>query len=60
MAKIAPHQPVHDHLISTGLRFDPSGHLLPYSILGTVNDYAAELSETEASEVNERRNENDD
>lgn len=56
VAKIAPNQPVHDHLMSTGLRFDTSGHLLPYSILGTVNDYAAELSDIEATEVKSKTN----
>jgi hypothetical protein len=51
VAKIAPDQPVQEQLISSGLRFDSSGHLLPYSILGSVNEYAAELSEIEAAEV---------
>jgi hypothetical protein len=51
VAKIAPEQPVQEQLISSGLRFDSSGHLLPYSILGSVNEYASELSEIEAVEV---------
>ena len=51
VAKIAPGQPVQDQLISSGLRFDLTGKLLPYSILGSVNEYVAELSEQEASEV---------
>lgn len=51
VAKIAPKQPVQEQLISAGLRFDPTGHLLPYSILGSVNEYTAELSEIEAAEV---------
>ncbi len=51
VAKIAPEQPVQEQLLSSGLRFDSSGHLLPYSILGSVNEYAAELSELEAAEV---------
>jgi hypothetical protein len=51
VAKIAPEQPVQEQLISSGLRFDTTGHLLPYSILGSVNEYAAELSEIEAAEV---------
>ena len=52
VAKIAPDQPVQEQLISAGLRFDPNGRFLPYSILGSVNDYASELSEIEAAEVN--------
>jgi len=51
VAKIAPEQPVQEQLISAGLRFDGTGHLLPYSILGTVNDYVSELSEIEATQV---------
>ncbi|CAF4556288.1 unnamed protein product, partial [Rotaria magnacalcarata] len=34
-----------------GVRFDPAGSLLPYSILGTVNDYVAELPDLEAAEL---------
>jgi hypothetical protein len=55
VAKIAPEQPVQEQLISAGLRFDSGGHLLPYSILGSVNDYAAELSDMEAAEVGETK-----
>ncbi|CAF4672276.1 unnamed protein product [Rotaria socialis] len=51
VAKIAPQQPVQEQLISAGIRFDPVGSLLPYSILGTVNDYVAELSDLEAAEL---------
>lgn len=51
VAKIVPDQPVQEQLISAGLRFDSGGHLLPYSILGSVNDYAGELSDIEAAEV---------
>ncbi|CAF3908587.1 unnamed protein product [Rotaria magnacalcarata] len=51
VAKIAPQQPVQEQLISAGVRFDPAGSLLPYSILGTVNDYVAELPDLEAAEL---------
>ncbi|CAF1052169.1 unnamed protein product [Adineta ricciae] len=51
VAKIATGQPVQDQLISSGLRFDLTGKLLPYSILGSVNEYVAELSEQEATEL---------
>lgn len=51
VAKIAPQQPVQEQLLSRGLRFDSSGSLLPYSILGTVNDYLSELPDSEATEV---------
>ncbi|CAF3553927.1 unnamed protein product [Rotaria sp. Silwood1] len=51
VAKIAPQQPVQEQLISSGIRFDSSGNLLPYSILGTVNDYVTELPDVEAAEL---------
>ncbi|CAF2814506.1 unnamed protein product [Rotaria sp. Silwood2] len=51
VAKIAPQQPVQEQLISSGIRFDSSGNLLPYSILGTVNDYVGELPDAEAAEL---------
>ncbi len=57
VAKIAPEQPVQEQLISSGLRFDSSGHLLPYSILGSVNEYAAELPEIDAVEVRLKKKE---
>lgn len=51
VAKIAPQQPVQEQLISSGIRFDTTGGLLPYSILGTANDYVAELPDNESFEV---------
>ncbi|CAF0839298.1 unnamed protein product [Adineta steineri] len=49
VAKITLNQPVQDQLLSAGLRFDTSGKLLPYSILGSLNEYTAELSELDAA-----------
>lgn len=51
VAKIAPEQPLPEPSHSPALRFDSTGHLLPYSILGTVNEYAAELSDIEVAEI---------
>ncbi|CAF1189127.1 unnamed protein product [Rotaria sordida] len=51
VAKIAPQQPVQEQLISSGIRFDSSGNVLSYSILGTINDYVTELPDIEAAEL---------